>query len=69
MYAETPAALFRRIGAIFRTAKTDEDVENAKVMRRSSRRAEANDGDETRHDGMSKFKVVTNVDMASGEDK
>ena len=69
MYAETPAALFRRIGAIFRTAKTDEDVENAKVMRRSSRRAEANDGDETRDDGMSKFKVVTNVDIASSEDK
>ena len=38
MYAETPAALFRKIGSIFKTGKDEEDVKNAKVMRRASGR-------------------------------
>lgn len=55
MYAETPAALFRKIGSMFKT-KEKEDVENANVIRRTKAEA-AND------DGMRNFKVNSNVDI------
>ncbi len=54
MYAETPAALFRRIGSIFKT-KEGEDAENANVIRHT--KAVAHD------DGMRNFKVNSNVDI------
>ncbi|MCR5572344.1 MAG: DNA translocase FtsK [Candidatus Saccharibacteria bacterium] len=62
MYAETPAALFRKIGAIFKTSKNDEDAKNAKVMRRASgvRGVEDDGGD----DGLKNFKVNSNVEIA-----
>ena len=62
MYAETPAALFRKIGAIFKTSKNDEDAKNAKVMRRASgvRGVEDDSGD----DGLKNFKVNSNVEIA-----
>jgi len=55
MYAETPAALFRKIGSMFKT-KESEDVENANVIRRTKGEAAANDG-------MRNFKVNSNVDI------
>ena len=55
MYAETPAALFRKIGSMFKT-KENEDVENANVIRRTkAERAE--------DDGMRNFKVNSNVEI------
>lgn len=69
MYAETPAALFRRIGAMFKT-KEDEDVENARVIRRASRRSgdEENEAAPAR-DGMRNFKVNSNVEIVDNEKK
>ncbi len=55
MYAETPAALFRKIGSMFKT-KESEDAENANVIRRTKGEAAANDG-------MRNFKVNSNVDI------
>ncbi len=70
MYAETPAALFRKIGSIFKTSKDEEDVANAKVMRRNSSRGDLDDGDEEpQHDGMKHFKVNPNVDIVDESDK
>lgn len=58
MYAETPAALFRKIGAIFRTSRTGEDAANARVMRRNTAKASTVDEDAIRD-----FKVNSNVDI------
>ena len=70
MYAETPAALFRKIGSIFKTSKDEEDVANAKVMRRNSSKGDLDDGDEEpQHDGMKHFKVNPNVDIVDESDK
>ena len=70
MYAETPAALFRKIGSIFKTSKDEEDVANAKVMRRNSSKGDLDDGDEeSQHDGMKHFKVNPNVDIVDESDK
>ena len=55
MYAETPAALFRKIGSMFKT-KEKEDVENANVIRRTKAEAASDDG-------MRNFKVNSNVDI------
>ena len=55
MYAETPAALFRKIGSMFKT-KEKEDVENANVIRRTKSEA-------VEKDGMRNFKVNSNVDI------
>lgn len=67
MYAETPAALFRKIGAIFKTSKNEEDVKNARVMRRASagRGVDLDDED----DGLKNFKVNSNVEIADGKKK
>jgi len=65
MYAETPAALFRKIGSIFKTSKVEEDAKNARVMRRASGRIA--DGDED--DGLKNFKVNSNVEIASQNNK
>jgi hypothetical protein len=62
MYAETPAALFRKIGAIFKTSKNEEDVANAKVMRRASGRELSSDDD-----GLKNFKVNSNVEIADSK--
>ncbi len=61
MYAETPAALFRKIGAIFKTSKNDEDIKNAKVMRRASGFRDTEDGGDD--DGLKNFKVNSNVEI------
>ena len=58
MYAETPAALFRKIGSMFKT-KEKEDVENANVIRRT--KAEPAD------DGMRNFKVNSNVEIVDNK--
>ena len=61
MYAETPAALFRKISSIFKTSKNEEDAKNAKVMRRASGvRGVEDDGDD---DGLKNFKVNSNVEI------
>ncbi|MBR0134087.1 DNA translocase FtsK 4TM domain-containing protein [Candidatus Saccharibacteria bacterium] len=60
MYAETPAALFRKIGSMFKTKET-EDAENANVIRRT--KAAAND------DGMRNFKVNSNVEIVDNSKK
>lgn len=62
MYAETPAALFRKIGAIFKT-KEGEDAENARVIRRA--KAEADDGEE--HGSMRNFRVNSNVEIVDSK--
>ena len=62
MYAETPAALFRKIGSIFKTGKDEEDVKNAKVMRRASGREIDPDDD-----GLKNFKVNSNVEIADSK--
>ena len=69
MYAETPAALFRRIGALFATSKTDEDTDNAKVMRRSNQKALALDSDEMVPERGGKVNVVNHADMEDKEEK
>ena len=69
MYAETPAALFRRIGALFATSKTDEDADNAKVMRRSNQKALALDSDEIVPERGGKVNVVNHADMEDKEEK
>lgn len=69
MYAETPAALFRKIGSIFKTSKDKEDVANAKVMRRNSLKGDLDDDGEPQHDGMKHFKVNPNVDIVDESDK
>ena len=69
MYAETPAALFRRIGALFATSKTDEDTDNAKVMRRSNQKALALDSDEIVPERGGKVNVVNHADMEDKEEK
>ncbi len=53
MYAATPAVLFQTIGNIFRT-KADEDTENARVIRRNSRKNDDGEDDEKprRHLGL-----------------
>ena len=61
MYAETPAALFRKISSIFRTSKNEEDAKNAKVMRRATVGRNIDDGDD---DGLKNFKVNSNVEIA-----
>lgn len=64
MYAETPAALFRKIGAIFRTSQNNEDVANARVMRRNAGAAVSeNDAD------MRSFKVNSNVEIVDHDRK
>ena len=68
MYAETPAALFRRIGAIFKTSKNDEDVNNAKVMRRSAKKDLLSDDDEAEV-RPGKVNVVNHAEEAEKEDK
>ena len=65
MYAETPAALFRRIGALFATSKTDEDKANAKVMRRSQRSQLA----EEAVDRPSKVNVVNHAEADEQDDQ
>ena len=67
MYAETPAALFRRIGAIFKTSKNDEDVDNAKVMRRSAKKDLLSDDEAEARPG--KVNVVNHAEDAEKEDK
>ena len=62
MYAETPAALFRKIGSIFKTSKNEEDVKNAKVMRRAS--GHEIDPDD---DGLKNFRVNSNVEIADSK--
>ena len=66
MYAETPAALFRRIGALFATSKTDEDTDNAKVMRRSNQKAFALDDDNVVN---GKVNVVNHADEAEEKEE
>ncbi len=61
MYAETPAALFRKIGSIFKTSKNDEDAKNAKVMRRAAAGRGIDPDDD---DGLKNFKVNSNVEIA-----
>ena len=67
MYAETPAALFRRIGAIFKTSKNDEAVDNAKVMRRSTKKDLLSDDEVETRPG--KVNVVNHAEDAEKEDK
>ena len=69
MYAETPAALFRKIGSIFKTSKDSEDVDNARVMRRNTMRAGRGDDEEPEHDGMKNFKVNPNVEIVDEGEK
>lgn len=69
MYAETPAALFRKIGSIFKTSKDSEDADNARVMRRNNPKAVAVDEEEPQRDGMKHFKVNPNVEIVDEEDK
>lgn len=69
MYAETPAALFRKIGLIFKTSKDSEDADNARVMRRNNPKAVAVDEEEPQRDGMKHFKVNPNVEIVDEEDK
>ena len=68
MYAETPAALFRKIGSIFKTSKDGEDANNAKVMRRNNPKA-LDDDEEVEHDGMRNFKVNPNVEIVDESSK
>ena len=65
MYAETPAALFRKIGSMFKTTKNAEDVANAKVMRRNANGDNVVDADDD--DGMRNFKVNKNVELTEDE--
>ena len=64
MYAETPAALFRKIGAMFKT-KEGEDSENARVIRRAKANATEDDGEE--HGTMRNFKVNSNVEIVDSK--
>ncbi len=64
MYAETPAALFRKIGAIFKT-KEGEDSENARVIRRT--KANAIEPNEDGHSPMRNFKVNSNVEIVDSK--
>ena len=64
MYAETPAALFRKIGSIFKT-KEGEDSENARVIRRAKANA-VEDGEEE-HGTMRNFKVNSNVEIVDSK--
>ena len=63
MYAETPAALFRKITGIFKS-KESEDADNANVIRRT--KAVAEDGEEE-HGSMKNFKVNSNVDIVDSK--
>lgn len=54
MYAETPLALLRKIGSIFKTSKDGEDVENARIMRKNKEKAAKDD--------LGDFKVNANVE-------
>ena len=51
MYAATPAVLFQKIGDIFRT-KAEEDSENARVIRRNSRRDADDEEEQPKRRGM-----------------
>lgn len=55
MYAETPLALIRKIAAIFKTSKDSEDVENARIMRKTKEK-------DVEKDEPSALKVVANVE-------
>ena len=59
MYAETPAALFRKIGSMFKT-KEKEDANNASVIRRTK-------GEAVEDDGMRNFKVNSNVEIVDSK--
>ncbi len=57
MYAETPLALMRKIGSIFKTSKNDEDAENARIMRKNKEKSDKED--------LGNFKVVANVETVN----
>ena len=67
MYAETPAALFRKIGRLFAVGKTEEDKANARVMRRNSGAKAVAADVSASHSG--KLNIVNNADVEEKEDK
>ena len=59
MYAETPLALFKKIGSLFKTSKNGEDEENARIMRKNKEKEAKSD--------LGDFKVVANVETVDSK--